>query len=61
MRERTITVIFVWSGRQVKVPARMYSDLKHLNARLLKAGSSKPGRRGGKEPKWRMMRRFKSR
>lgn len=42
MREKTITIIFVWSGRQVKVPASMYSDLKHLNARrLLETGLAK--------------------
>ena len=52
MREKTITVIFVWSGRQVKVPARMYSDLKHLNARLLETGLG--GGLAGEEAKTRM-------
>jgi hypothetical protein len=47
---REITIIFTWSGKQVKVPARIYNDLKHLNARrLLEASSSKPGQRGAKQ------------
>ena len=38
---REITIIFTWSGKQVKVPARIYNDLKHLNARLLETGLAK--------------------
>jgi len=45
MARKTITIIFVWSGRRVEVPAHVYETFKHVDAgSLLEARAPKASR-----------------